>query len=180
MTKLYSMLVAGLLMTVSQAAFAGDIAILDTKKLFREAKATKTIAEQIEAKRSQYQQQLSQEEKKLGEEKDKLRDQQSLLSKEAFQKEFEKFRAKLMQAQTEVKAKRLQLEKAQAESLQVVDRKIRDISAAVAKEKGVKLVLPAGAAVYSDSSLDITEEVFSRLNSELPRVDVEIKELQIK
>lgn len=43
-------------------------------------------------------------------------------------------------------------------------REVRDTAAVVAKEKGLDLVLPAAATLYSSASLDVTADVTKKLN----------------
>ncbi|MDR1818185.1 MAG: OmpH family outer membrane protein [Puniceicoccales bacterium] len=45
---------------------------------------------------------------------------------------------------------------------------IRGVCEKVAKERAIDLVLPSGAALFADRSLDISEEVVKRLNAENP------------
>lgn len=156
----------------AQDATAGQIAIIDIKKILNESKATKGIQEQIEGQRKKVQADVTKQEEALRAEDKKLAEQRSVLSAEAFAAKQKTFKEKVLKAQKEVQDHRGKLETAYNKALASVQEVLIETLKEMAKKRGFKAVIPAAHVAYYDDSLDITNDVLKKLDEKLPSVKV--------
>ena len=69
--------------------------------------------------------------------------------------------------------KRSKLDKGLAKALSDIQQKVTSIVEAVAKERGFDIAVSGTTVLYTSGSQDITDEVLSRLNNELPNINVD-------
>jgi Skp family chaperone for outer membrane proteins len=67
------------------------------------------------------------------------------------------------------------LDRAFAGALNDIQKQIGKIVEKLSKEKGYEVVVPTSQILYVDSTLDITDEVRTRLDKKLPTVKVNVK-----
>ena len=174
MLRLFSaaLLVASVLFTVTPAHAAGDIGVINIPKIMESSKAAQSVRKQLQDKQKSFQSQLDKKQKELLAEDQKLVKQQNSLSKDAFEKKVKEFQKRAEDAKKEIAEKRRQLDKGFTSALKQIEDKVIAIGEDVAKDKGYKVVISSAQILYSDSSLDITDVVLSRLNKELPKVKI--------
>ncbi|MCE3233193.1 MAG: outer membrane protein [Rickettsiaceae bacterium] len=151
---------------------SNDIAVVDIQRVLQDANAAKDIRDQIKVLRDKYQADISKEEEDLRKAEQKLTEQKSILSQDAFKDKREEFKNKLNKAQRDVQEKRTQLDASLNDSIGQVQKVVFDIISEIAKEKGFKLAVPTSQILYSEDSMNITDEVLQRLNKKLPTVKV--------
>lgn len=167
-----SLCMALVLSMTSLPANATELAVVNIQKIMKDSKAANTIRSQVQSKQKSYQAQLDKKEKSLQQEDQKLAKQRNVLSQDAFKEKYTAFRKKAMAAQQEVRVKRSKLEKGLAKALGDIQKKVTKIVADVSKEKGFDVAVSGNLVLYTASKNDITDEVLSRLNRELPSVSV--------
>jgi len=178
--KIFRILFLGILLfstniaTSSAQDVSGFVAVVDIQHILQESTAATDIREQIKKKRDEYQENIKKQEEKLRKEEKKLMDQRSILSQEAFGQKRDEFKEKLMKVQRDVQEKRSQLDVALNKSLSEVQRAVYKIIDDLAQEKGFKIALPTSQVLFANESLSITNEVLSRINKDLPKVQIEI------
>lgn len=160
--------------TGAEATEEGKVAVLNLQKLMRESKASKSIRDQIEQKRTSYQSEINKDEERLRTRDKELTEQRNLLSPEAFEQERREFKEEVTDVQRQVQQMRTTLDRAYGTSLAQVQVTISEIIEEMAAEKGFDLALPAGQTLFFSNTLDITESVLQRLDSRLPTVVVEV------
>lgn len=153
-------------------AYATEVAVVNIQKIMKDSKAANTIRSQVQAKQKAYQTELDKKEKELQKEDQELAKQRNVLSQEAFQEKYAAFRKKAMEAQQEVRVKRGSLEKGLAKALGDIQNKVTEIVSQVAKEKNFDVAISGNLVLYTAAKNDITDEVLSRLNRDLPNVNV--------
>lgn len=153
-------------------AQATEVAVVNIQKIMKESKAANAIRSQVQAKQKDFQAELDKKEKSLQQEDQELAKQRNVLSQEAFKEKYTAFRTKAMEAQQEVRAKRAKLEKGLAKALESIQSKVTEIVAGVSKEKGFDVAVSGNLVLYTAEKNDITAEVLSRLNSQLPNINV--------
>lgn len=181
MLRLFSLAIAAFLFTAQ--AYAGDdlkIAVVDIQKIVSESTATKDINKQLEKKKNEFQSQINKQEEGLMKEDQALGKKKASLSPEAFEKQRKEFQTKVSNVQRDVQKKRVQLENAYTAALSTVQKTVIEIIKDMADDKDFSLAIPASQALYFESKMDISAEVLKKLNSKLPSVSVEIKELKEK
>ena len=165
------MLLAGMV-SVHAPAFANNVAVVNIQKIMRESKAANAVRDQVQQKQKTYQAELDQKEKELQQEDQELAKQRNVLSQEAFQKKYTAFRERAVTAQKEVRVKRSKLDKGLAKALSEIQEKVTSIVEQVAKEKGFDIALSGTTVLYTSLNQDITDEVLSRLDSQMPNINV--------
>ena len=180
MNRLLAVAVVLLLGFEAQAADAPKIAIVDIQKIVAESSATKDINKQLEKKKNEFQTQINKQEEALMKEDQELGKKKASLSSEAFEKKRKDFQEKVATVQRDVQKKRAQLENSYTEALGKVQKAVVDIIKDMADDKGFALAIPASQALYYQSQMDISSDVLSKLDSKLPAVKVEIKDLKEK
>ena len=173
---LFSFLAAGLLVSVTPAhaetTVNNAIAVVNIQEIMRDSLAAKSIKDQFDAKQKAFQSEISTKEQDLQKEQQELKKQQSVLSQDAFEKKLREFNTKASSVQKEVQNKKLTLDKGLAQSFAEIQKTVGIILGDMSKEKGFLVVLPSQQILYSDAKLDITQEVLTRLNKALTKVNV--------
>lgn len=174
-SQLFRVALVALLVVVCQPAMAADYGVINIQRIMQDSKAAQSVRAQLQSKQKAFQGELDAKQKQLVTEDQQLAAQRSKLSKEAFEKKVKEFQAKATGAQREIQTKKAALDKGFAEALTKIQEKVGAISASVAKEKGMNMVIAASQVVWGDSSLDVTDAVLKKLDAELPSVTVNVK-----
>jgi len=174
-THMFRIALVALLVAVYQPAMAADYGVINIQRLMQDAKAAQSVRNQLQAKQKAFQSELDAKQKQLVSEDQQLAAQRSKLSKEAFEKKVKEFQAKAAKAQQDIQARKAALDKGFAEALSKIQEKVGAISANVAKEKGMNMIIAASQVVWGDPALDVTDAVLKKLDSELPSVTVNVK-----
>jgi Skp family chaperone for outer membrane proteins len=156
-------------------ASATSVAAVNVQKIMRDAKAAKSVRTQLESKQKDFQAELKKIEDELQKEDQGLAKQRSILAPDAFERKVQEFRKKAAAAQKEAQKKRAMLDRAFAGALNDIQKQIGKIVEKLSKEKGYEVVVPTSQILYVDSTLDITDEVRTRLDKKLPTVKVNVK-----
>lgn len=153
---------------------AGDekIAVVNIQKVMQDSTAAKSVREQLKSKQGGFESEMRKKEEDLRKQDQELSKQRSVLAPDAFEKKVQEFRTKAASAQKDVQSKKMQLDKAFGGALNDIQKSVFDIVATIAKEKGYVAVIPTSQMLYADPALDVTGEVTSRLNKQLPSVSV--------
>ncbi len=147
-------------------------AVVNIQGIMRDATAAKSVREALEAKQKSYQAEISKKEQALQKEEQELAKQRGVLSQDAFDAKVKAFRTKETEAQKEVQDKKATLDAGFERALGQIQKAVGDIIAEMSKEKGFVIALPTSQMLYADSSMDISQEVLTKLNARLPKVDV--------
>lgn len=147
-------------------------AVIDYQRVLREAKAAKSIREQIETRRKLYQDQIAKEEQKLNDADKELAKQRAVLSPEAFKDKREEFQKKVSGVQRMVQERRRTLDQTSAAALNQVRNAMIEIVSDLSAERGFNLVMPSSAVLLFSPKIDLTVEVIKRLDGKLPSVKV--------
>lgn len=173
-TSLRTLLAASAItLALSAPAFADTlIGVVNVQKIMQNSKAANDVRSQLQAKQKSFQGELDAKEKSLLAEDQSLSKERSTLGKDAFDAKVKSFREKTADAQREVQTKKATLDKAFAGSLEKIQTSVTDIVKEIAAEKKLNLVVTSSQTLYADPSLDITDDVLKRLDTQLPTVKV--------
>lgn len=160
------------------AAEETKIAVVDIQKIVAESTAAKDIQKQLEKKKNEFQNQINKQEESLMKEDQELGKQKASLSADAFEQKRKEFRTKVTNVQRDVQKKRVQLENASGEALAKVQKSVVGIIKDLASEKGFQIAIPSSQVLYYEGAMDISDDVLSKLNKDLPKVDVTIREIK--
>lgn len=156
-------------------ANASNIAILDLEKIIKESKAMKDIQGKVNKKQDEYQKEVSKKQHDLESEQKTIEGKKTILSKDGFEKEVQKFEKKVDDLKTYVDRKQNSLKKASMESMSKVNEIIKEIIADIAKDKNYEVIIPASQTVFFNEALDISEEVLKKLDKKITKVDVKFE-----
>lgn len=179
MTKRIYILAAALVMAYSPTVLAEDakpaIAVVNIQQVMKDSTAAKSVREQLESKQKSFQADITKKEESLKKEDQELAKQKNVLSKDAFEEKARAFRNKATEVQKEVQSKKALLDNAFERALSDIQKATTDIISDLSKEKGFVVALPTSQILYGDTKLDISEEVLTRLNKKLPKLDVKFE-----
>ncbi|MCH2546343.1 MAG: OmpH family outer membrane protein [Alphaproteobacteria bacterium] len=171
-TLIAPLCMAAALVLTPVAAFAQEIVTINIQSILRDSAAAKSAKTLIDNKRNQYQGELKTIEDKLRKEDKSLSEKRSILSPEALEQEKRKFAEQVTNAQKDVQDKRERLGEAYNEAVGEIQEAVMKIVGDMAKARGFKIVIPTNNLVYATPELDITQDVLSQLDKDLPRVDI--------
>ncbi|MDX1542093.1 MAG: OmpH family outer membrane protein [Geminicoccaceae bacterium] len=147
-------------------------AVIDYQRILRDARAAKSIREQIERRREAYQGEIGREEERLREADQAFAKQRSLLTPEALAEKRREFEQEVVEVQRMVQERRRKLDLASAAALNEVKKSLIEIVTGIAEARGFNLVLPSSEVLFFARSIDLTEEVLAQLDQRLPNVQV--------
>lgn len=159
----------------ASAQDANSIAIVDIQSLLQQSKAAVSIQEQLQEQRQSFQKEFSKFEEELKSAEKELASQQSSLSAEEFNKKRESFEDRLIKTRTIVQKRKNALDEALKEAMKELRVEILKIVADIAEDKDYNLVMSRQNVIIVDKEIDITEQVLSRLDKSLKKVDLDVK-----
>jgi outer membrane protein len=148
------------------------IMVVDVQALLQNSKAAKMVRDQIEAKRADYAKEISHQEEVLRQERDTLQKQQGSLSPEQLNAKGREFQAKVNELDRDVQAKRQALERSNADALQKIQEVMVKIITDIAKDRKANLVFQRSELVLFDQGFDVTDQVLTKLDEQLPTLQV--------
>lgn len=154
------------------------VAVLDLQRIMKDSLAAKSLRDQIEKKREQFQGEISKDEERLRKRDKELAEQRNVMAADKFEQEKNSFKNEVESVQREVQKKRVQLDRAYAKSLEEVQNAVSAVVKEVSAEQKLAMTVPAGGTVFYDPKLDITETVLSRLDKKLAKVTVKIEPIE--
>ncbi|KAF0112928.1 MAG: Outer membrane chaperone Skp (OmpH) [Rhodospirillaceae bacterium] len=149
------------------------VGVVDVPRLVRESAAGKTVLEQRQKYLTVFQNDTRKEEKELSDADRELVRQRTLLLPEAFAEKQGEFRKRLTEFQQTVEQRRRNLDRSVGAALGQIEKKIVELVQAVAKERGVNVVLSQTQVYMFEPRFDMTDPVMERMNKALPKVTMQ-------
>lgn len=172
-TRFISLTLLALILPIA-TAHASSLGVVDIQEIMRSSLAAKSIRDQIDGMRENFQSKISKEEEELRGLDQELANQRSVVSPEAFEKRRKEFKDKVTDVQKRVQERKIKLDQAFAASINTLQEAVNRIIEDLAAKKDLSLVVPTSQILYAQKSLDITPEVMTRLDKELPNVKVSL------
>lgn len=147
-------------------------AVVDYQRVLQEARASRSIAEQMDERRKAYHDEISAEEERLFEAEKALSKQRSVLSEEAINAKQKELEASVQAVRELTQKRRQQLEQVSAEAVTQVERALFEVLTTIAEERGLNVVLPTSQVLFFSRQIDLTEEVLAQLDARLSEVPV--------
>jgi len=176
--KIFSAALFALIVAITPAAHAEDakslnIAVVDIQSLLKNSKAAQSIETQISAMRKSFQAEVEKEEKTLRDKEKAILAEKDKLKEEELKTKAQDFQKQVTASQKKVQDRKTTLDKAIAGALGKLRAEIVKIVAEIGEKKGLDLVLARTDVVIVDKELDITSEVLTRIDAQLPNVKVQ-------
>jgi Skp family chaperone for outer membrane proteins len=181
---LAALLLAGFLTGVAvEPSFAQEgklppatVAIIDVERVFRESAAGKSALEQIKAQQKKYQSKFDADEAALEKEREQIQQQKTILAPEVWEQKVTKFRERTRELQQESNAKTAQLNRADIEFRRKLQPVLRQIASEIIQEVGANIAIDRSAALIFAQELDITDRVITKLDEELPEIEISFED----
>ena len=155
------------------------IAVIDMNGVERQSEAWKSLRQQMEVLSGEHQAQLKVQQSELEEEQRQLMSQQNLLAADVFASRQQEFRNKLAELQKQARERKLGLERVYANARQQIRTALTEVSAEIARERGVNLMLNISrddaTISFVDKNMLVSEEALKRLNDRLSSVQVKVE-----
>ncbi len=148
------------------------IAIIDTQIILEKSTAIQKVKEQLDKKAEEFKNESSTKEAYFKKKYEDLEKQKSVISKEAFEEKNTQLAKEFSDTQKKFQENRNLLDKAYMEAMQEFEKTLTEIVKQEASKSGSKVALPKAQTLYSDSSLDVTNNVLEVLNKKLPNIPV--------
>ena len=146
------------------------IAIIEMGRILQEATAIHSIRSQGEAQRRAYAEEAQREAERLRGIRDELIQQQTLLAPAAFEERQRVFNAEVATADQRAKAQSQMLQRAVAEGEVGFRESLGTVVAELAEARGIEIVLPVHASLFSVAEFNLTDLVIERLNEAFPEI----------
>ena len=147
-------------------------AVIDYQRILRDAKAARSVRDQVESRRKLYQDEIASEEQRLHEVDKELATQRSILPADAFAQKREAFEVEVAAVQRMAQERRRQLDQVAAAALNEVRSAMIEVVGELAEARGFNLVLPTSGLLLFSPSIDLTVDAMARLDAKLPSVKV--------
>ncbi len=171
---LATFLLGGAARADNPADIAGKVGVVDIQKIMRDSLAAKNLQSQISKKKDDFEAEIKKQEDELQKADKDLAEQRNVLSAEALEKKRNEFKSRLTKVQRNVQTRKAQLEDAYNKALSEIQTSVLKITADLAKEKNLALVIPTSQILYAQDKMNISDEVLKKLDKELPKVTVTI------
>ena len=149
-----------------------NVLVVDVQALLRNSKSAKLAAQQIQQKKAEYAKDFQHREEALLRERDTLQRQQASLTPEALNKKAREFQQKANALEESAKATGDLLERANNEALESIQSVVFKIITEIAKERKANMVFQRSQLVLFDNGFDVTEQVLTKLDEQLPTLTV--------
>jgi outer membrane protein len=156
----------------SFGVFAQEIAVLSYTKLETESKVSKNIAEQIKTRQNKLQSEVSSLQVTVQKKVEDLEKASAVLTGKALDQKKESLQKELLKMEEDLKKKAQKLEEIKNEALSEINETIKSITAEIARKKKYDVVLSDVSIIYSDSKMDITNEVLQELDKKMPKIQI--------
>ena len=154
------------------------IGVIDFAKTVRSSLAGQEIIAQINEQHAAYQKDIQVVTAELEQSRQQLARQQTLLDPKVFSERRVKFQNKARRLQQSVQKIKKQLDATFTRGMQKVEVVLADVLSEIAKEKGINIIMNAGrvrgTVLFVDSRIVISKESMNRLNTRLPKVELEL------
>jgi len=149
------------------------IAFLDVQKILRDSSAVKNIREQVTKYGSSFENEIEKERNEIRAANQELTRQRTILSPDAFAEKRRVFEEKVVGVQRLVQQRQRELDASRNRAMAEVNKAYTEVVAKFAAERNLAVILRKVQTVFTLGNLDVTQEVLSRLNKQLPTVKID-------
>ena len=157
----------------AEDAAQGSIGVVNTNKIMHESEAAKSISAALDAKRKEFAAQISKEQESLRTAGQKFEKKKATVSKEEGEATRKDLNEKLYSLQKMIQGRESILEKSVSAATAKLRMETKAVTAEVAKEKNISVVLTQDAVLLALPQMDITDEVIKRLDGKVKKIPVE-------
>lgn len=148
------------------------VAVLHVQSILSNAKAVQSIRDQVTKFGASFEKEIQKERDAIRTENQELARQRTILAPEAFAEKRRKFEQRVVEVQRLVQKRQRELDTSRNEAMAQVNNSYVEIVSTIAQEQNLALILKKDQTAFSVKTLDITQNVLTRLNEKLPMVKV--------
>jgi Skp family chaperone for outer membrane proteins len=149
------------------------IAVVDVGMVFRESAAVKSINTQLRPYLESFRADAAKVEQELRDSQDELaRRQATVLAPDAYAAERRDLEQRALETQEKVVRRKRSLDQAQAAAMRKVETALNKIVLQIFTERKLTLILRRDQTAFFNPALDITKDVITRLDQQLPSVEI--------
>jgi Skp family chaperone for outer membrane proteins len=153
-----------------------EIAIVDIDRAINESSAYISLQSTLEKQNLTYQKELKDYETKIMALDKEITHNPNKLDQNQLKKLREELSKFEIEAQKIIQERRVSLDNIFSKSMEQIKVSLFNITAKIAKEQNIQLILPKSQTLYNANNIDITNQVIQILNKNLKTVDVQLKE----
>lgn len=158
---------AAMMATSMANAADATIGVVDTQKVLSEANAAKSARDYLQKQTEGAQKKINDMEAKLVKQQEDLKAKRGVLSPEKFSEEEEKLKKAVREFRAEAQSIQANLDKENNNRRGKLTDAIRNEIAAIAKEKGLSVVIAENLLLYNGGAVDVTADVLKRVNDKV-------------
>lgn len=160
----------------ARAAEVTVVAVLDVERVMRDSKAGKALQDQIDKTRSTNQEQDREAENALRAADRQLSDQRAVLSAESYAEKRSELQTRLTTLQRDFDQRRKRFQGAMGRAWNQIRNALTEVTADLASEQEIDIVVSRAGTVLLANELDITAEVLTRLDAKLSEVTLTVED----
>ena len=150
------------------------LAVVDVQRIMQESMAAKSTKKQLEAQRIKFQNEIEGEENELRKAEQELAKERTTPPTQTYADHEQQLRQRFSAVENHVQSRRKALDQAYTDSINSVRTALLSVVNKVAHERGANIAIIKQQTLWTDPTMDITDEVLKRLDKSLPMVDVVI------
>ena len=151
-----------------------SVAVIDLRFIAKNAKATKAIQEQLNARRDAYRKQVEKSQNALKKAEEELRKVKDELPKEELIKRTRAFEKQAGELQGQVQRHRKDLDKANATAMRTFHEGLLDVVGSYAKENNIEIILRRSQVFLAGKTMDITKDILAQIDKSIPTIKVDL------
>ncbi len=146
------------------------VGVMDTQVILKQSKAGKSLDKFLKDKQTAIQNNIREQEKALQGKRQQLEQQRSTLSQQDFQTKENQLRTEMQTLRDDSEKKRKDFLSTRDRGFEQIIGQVDKVVQAIARERGLTLILNKSMIIMSAESWDITTDVLKRLDTALPAV----------
>ena len=150
------------------------IAVVDVNEVLQRSKAGQAMHPQFEKLKKSYEDEINKERDALNAEGQQLEGQRAVLAPDAFAQRVNTLRQKEQALSNKVAERKRTLDSTLSASLAQIRNVLFQVSADIARERGVNVILPKETVVIIARNLEITDEVLRRVDEKMPTLALKV------
>ena len=162
----------------AQPLDAPVIAVVDVNEVVTKSKAGRALQPQFDKLKKTYEGELNKDRDALNAEAQQLDGQRAVLAPDAFQQKVNALRQKEQTLGQHVNERKRTLDATLSNGLAEIRNVLFQVSADIARERGINIVLPKETVVIIARNLEITDEVLRRVDEKMPTYTLKVAQPQ--
>ena len=165
----------GAMLLLGSPARAADvvIAVVDVHEIMTKSAAALSASSQLEKRRRAFEEEAKAKQQDFGKQYQDIMKQKSVLSASAMDQKMKDYDRNLKSEQRKFVEKSQTLKLSYDRAVNEIEKGLSKAVAGLAKEKHFTVAMDSSKLIYAQDAMDITQDVMTRLNRDLPSLNVD-------